>query len=126
MNHRKTLAKLRSGNNNMRIESGRHCIPKIPENLRICQYCSSNEIENEIHFLLYCNHFENIRKPLTNHIKLKYAGFDSLGEQDKLIFLFNNVDTNVCKKLGYFVYEALQIRNEYTNRQIHNRFQPIV
>jgi len=32
----------------------------------------------------------------------------------------------VCNKLGYFVYEALQIRNDYTNRQIHNRFQPIV
>ena len=77
-------------------------------NLRICQYCSSNEIENEIHFLLYRNHFENIRKQLTNDIKLKYARFDSLGEQDKIIFLFNNVNTYVCKKLGYFVYEALQ------------------
>ena len=66
------------------------------------------------------------RKQLTNDIKLKYAGFDSLGEQDKIIFLFNNVDTYVCKKLGHFVYEALQRRNEFTNRQIHNRFQPIV
>ena len=33
MTHRKALAKLRSGNHNLRIESGRHCIPKIPENL---------------------------------------------------------------------------------------------
>ena len=99
---------------------------RIPENLRICQYCSFNEIENEIRFVLYCNHFENIRKQLTNDVKLKYAGFDSLGEQHKIIFLFNNVDTYVCKKLGYFVYEPLQIRNEYTNRQIHNRSQPIV
>ena len=96
INHRKALAKLRSGNHNLRIESGRHCIPKIPENLRICQYCSSNEFGNDIHFLLYCNHFENIGKQLTNDIKLKYAGFDSLGEQDKIIFLFNNVDSYVC------------------------------
>ena len=63
---------------------------------------------------------------MKNDIKLKYAGFDSLGEEDKIIFLLNNVDAYVCKKLGYFVYEALQTRNEYTNRQIHNRFQPIV
>ena len=114
-NHRKALAKLRSSNHNLRINS---------ENLRICQYCSSHEIENEIHFLLYCNHYQNIRKQLTNDIKVKYAGFESLnlGEQDKI----NNVDTYVCKKLGYFVYEALQIRNEYTNGQIHNKFQPIV
>ena len=48
-------------------------IPKIPENLRKCQYCSSNEIESEIHF-------ENVfHAPLqlTNDMKLKYAGFDS-------------------------------------------------
>ena len=103
-------------------------MPLNSENLRICQYCSSHEIENEIHFLLYCNHYENIRKQLTNDIKVKYAGFESLnlGEQDKIIFLFNNVDTYVCKRLDYFVYEALQIRNEYTNGQIHNKFQPIV
>jgi hypothetical protein len=33
--HRQSLAKLRSGNHNLRIETGRHCLPKIPENLRI-------------------------------------------------------------------------------------------
>ena len=44
-NHRKALAKLRAGNPNLRIDSGRHCLTKIPKDLRICQYCSSNEIE---------------------------------------------------------------------------------
>ena len=44
-NHRKALAKLKAGNHNLRIESGRHCLTKIPEDLRICQYCSSNEIQ---------------------------------------------------------------------------------
>ena len=52
--HRQSLAKLRSGNHNLRIETGRHCLPKIPENLRICQNCESKDIENEIHFLLEC------------------------------------------------------------------------
>ena len=33
LKHRKTVAKLRSGNHNLRIESGRHCTPKIPEHL---------------------------------------------------------------------------------------------
>ena len=35
--HRRAVAKLRSGNHSLRIESGRHCIPKLPESLRICQ-----------------------------------------------------------------------------------------
>lgn len=50
--HRRAIAKLRSGHHSLRIESGRHCIPKLPESLRIRQYCChSNQIEDEIHFL---------------------------------------------------------------------------
>ena len=51
LKHRQALAKLRFGNHNLRIDSGRHCTPKLPETLRICQYCCSNQIENEMHFL---------------------------------------------------------------------------
>ena len=51
--HRQSVAKLRSGNHDLRIETGRHCVPKIPENLKICQNCSSSEVENEIHFLFF-------------------------------------------------------------------------
>ena len=55
LQHRKTVAKLRSGNHDLRIETGRHCVPKIPENVKICQHCSSNNIENEIHFIFDCS-----------------------------------------------------------------------
>lgn len=48
--HRQTVAKIRSGKHKLRIESGRHCIvPKVPVALRICQYCSSGEIEKGNH-----------------------------------------------------------------------------
>ena len=50
LKHRQAVAKLRSGNHRLRIETGRHCIPKLPESLRICQYCRSNQIEDENHF----------------------------------------------------------------------------
>ena len=42
LKHRQALAKLRSGNHNLRTESGRRCTPKLPETLRICQCCCSN------------------------------------------------------------------------------------
>ena len=56
--HRRAVAKLRAGNYNLRIETGRclHSTPKLPEHLRICQYCSSNEV----HFLFSCNRYETI------------------------------------------------------------------
>ena len=52
LQHRQSAAKLRSGNHDLRIETGRHCVPKIPENVRICQHCSFNNIENELHFIV--------------------------------------------------------------------------
>jgi len=41
-------------------------------------------------------------------------------KKTKLFFFFNNVDTYIRKKLGYFVYKALQLRNLNTNRQVYN------
>ena len=110
LKHRRAVAKLRSGNHSLRIESGRHCVPKLPESLRICQHCRSNQIENENHFLFHCDRYNTIRQQITNDIVLKYSSFDLLNDTDKTIFLFNNVDSFICKKLGYFVYEALHIR----------------
>ena len=49
--HRQAIANLPSSNHKLRIETGRYHLPKIPENLRICQLCLSNKAENEIHFL---------------------------------------------------------------------------
>ena len=108
LKHRRAVAKLRSGNHS--LESGRHCVPKLPESLRICQHCRSNQIENENHFLFHCDRYNTIRQQITNDIVLRYPSFDLLNDTDKTIFLFNNVDSFICKKLGYFVYEALDIR----------------
>ena len=52
--HCQAVAKLRSSNHTFRIETDRYRLPKIPENLRICQFCSSNKVKNDIHFLLEC------------------------------------------------------------------------
>jgi len=69
----RVVAKLRLGlqvsdDLNLRIENGRHSTPKLPEHLRICQCCSSNEVENEPYFLLSCNRYDTIRKSLMDDI----------------------------------------------------------
>ena len=106
LKHRRAVAKLRSGNHKLRIESGRHCVPKLPEYLRICQHCRSNQIENENHFLFHCDCYKTIR----SDIVLKYPTFNLFSGTEKTIFLFNNADPFICKKLGYFIYEAFNIR----------------
>ena len=120
LKHRRAVAKLRVGNHNPRIETGRHSYPKLPEHLRICQNCSSNEVENEEHFVLNCSRYNTIRKSLIDYIVRNYSDFSSLDANQKIIFLFNNIDAFLCKKLGYFIYEAFALRNESTIATIVN------
>ena len=74
--HRRAVAKRRAGNHSLRIETGRHSTPKFPEHLRICQYFSSNEVENEAHFVLFCNKYDTIRNSIMEDIISKYPEFD--------------------------------------------------
>ena len=80
------MAKLRSGNHSLRIESGRHCVPKLPECLGICQHCHSNQTENENHFLFHCDRYKTIRQQITSDIVLKYPLFNLLMILKKLIY----------------------------------------
>ena len=96
--NRRAVAKLRAGNHNLRIETGRHSTPKLPEHLRICQYCSSNEVENEVHCLLSCNRYDTITKSLMDDIISKYSDFYSLNAHHKIVFLFNIIGAFICKE----------------------------
>ena len=97
-NNRQLVAKLRSGNHDLRIETGRHCIPKVPKHLRICKFCSDNEVENESHFLFSCNLYQNIRKKFFDDVSLKYPNFKF-----------------ICKKLRYFTFGAFQKRKQWSH-----------
>ena len=56
---RKELVKLRIGNHNLRIETGRY--DQIPRVNKLCPICASNQIEDESHFLIYCNKYSILR-----------------------------------------------------------------
>ena len=105
--HRQAVAKLRSSNHKLRIETDRYHLPKIPENLRICQLSSWNKVENEIHFLFECNLYKNLRQHFFQDVEAKYSKFVDFNESEKVIILFNNVDPYVCKKRGYYVYLSI-------------------
>ena len=58
LNERK-LVKFRIGNHKLRIETGRY--DQIPRVNRLCPLCKSNQIEDESHFLIYCNKYSTLR-----------------------------------------------------------------
>ena len=65
-----------------------------------------------IPYFTVIDRYKTIRQQITNELVLKYPSFNLLNDTEKTIkfFLFNNADSFICKKLGYFIYEALNIR----------------
>ena len=59
LKHRSAFAKFRCGVAPIRLETGRY--ENIPENERLCPYCSVF-VEDEIHVMLNCNLYENERR----------------------------------------------------------------
>ena len=52
----------------VQIGTGRHAVPKTPENLRICPYFHLNEVEHELLFLFNCNLYDILRSNFYRNI----------------------------------------------------------
>ena len=64
--HRRTLAKFRSCNLPLAIETGRYTRPKTPVNERLCKYCNINAVEDETHFFVDYEFYSDLRYELFN------------------------------------------------------------
>ena len=65
---RRQLAKLRSGTNSLRIETGRYDGRQISD--RICKTCWG-DVEDEIHFLMECETYTDIRRECLEELNIK-------------------------------------------------------
>ena len=72
---RRTLAKLRCGNLPLEIDLGRFNRPKTPLENRICKMCSMNVIENELHFMMECPLYNNLRYDQIQQMKCYITDF---------------------------------------------------
>ena len=85
---RKAIARIRASSHNLGIELGRHSRPiPTPINERLCIYCSSNSIDDELHFVLNCQKNINERNTLLSQLPSQVI---SLNQHDLFIYLFNN------------------------------------
>ena len=87
--HRRILAKFRSGSLPLQIEIGRYAKPKVPLDNRICKLCKDNVVEDELHFLLCCDFYSDLRRPLINKAQLCNVDFTNMLIKDKFIFIMN-------------------------------------
>ena len=103
------FAQLRCGILPLAIEVGRYRDVPLPE--RTCQVCNQ-AVEDEIHFLLTCDVYSNLRRKLIS----KAIGFDNsftqLDEIEQFVFLVSNLQKPVIQ----FLTEALAIRTNLLTR----------
>ena len=82
------MTKLRTGTNMLRVETGRwerinskvegkNVRIKMPREQRICKLCVMNKVEDETHFLVECEAYQNRRKTMEKEIQ-RYLTKDKL------------------------------------------------
>ena len=94
------LFSLRSGILPIRIETGRYYPNPLPPHDRICPGCDL-DVENEIHFVMYCPDYNLQRLQLFNTAKEVQPNFEDMSDRDKFSLLISDplIIRNTCNYL---------------------------
>ena len=87
------------------IEVGRY--NKIPKSERFCPFCPIS-VEDEIHFLINCKSYNELRKQLLNSALKVKPYFSYYSERDKFCFLLSC--ENLVDEVAKFVWDAMELR----------------
>ena len=105
---RSCLSRLRLSNHKLMIEVGRH--QKLQRHERICQVCK-RYVEDEVHFLINCELYDKIRKPLFEFCIEQKTNFMYYTDKEKFIFMMTSSD--LTYELAKFLHKAFNIRDEH-------------
>ena len=114
---RKRLSQLRLGVLPLRIETDRFSRVKVDAKNRFCRQplCKNSivsshsdqlEVENEFHFLMYCNQYADLRSVLFS--KLSCPQFDQMNDQNKFCYMLTC--PLVARIVGQFIIDAFDSR----------------
>ena len=85
--YRAVLAQFRNGILPLKVEAGG--LSNIPLAKRLCEFCWWNAIEDETHFLLYCDHYNELRRNSFNLISQSSPAFEELDQRDQIKILMD-------------------------------------
>ena len=114
--HRITLARLRTNCHSLEIKVGRHHKPPIPENEKICRFCSTSSIDNETHFLLECPTTDSLRSLMLFSVESIYQDFQSLSGVEKTKLILSSVNRNIVYETAHYIYMAFELRKILSRR----------
>jgi len=106
---RLSFSKLRVSAHKLLIEAGRHTIPRIQPNDRICKQCNLNEVEDEFHFIMHCKLYDNLRSNFMSELN-DIIVTTNYSEEDFFITIMSAKDTDILKVVLNFVNLAFKKR----------------
>ena len=102
---RAQFCRLLCSGHNLAIELGRRL--DIPRSERTCMLCGSNDVEDEVHFILKCSSLQNLRE---KYIPLEYRVMPGWNSALSLIINPENTD-NLLK----YCFHAFKLRDKKLN-----------
>ena len=105
--HRSIMAQLRSGVLPLRVETGR--FTQIPLEFRLCIFCESNNIEDEVHFIFECSLYDNIRRRFFDKLQQFHPSWPNLNVDQKLLLLMSK---EFVKDTAEFVHQCFVTRRK--------------
>ena len=111
--HHRILAKFRSCNIPLAMENGRYTKPKTPLAERLCKFCDSAVVEDEIHFLTDCECCSDFRYELFHYANIINTDFMSLTSEGILIYLMQNNALQI--ELASFLLQMNRRRHSAVN-----------
>ena len=101
------IARFRLSSHNLKIETGRHSIPKIPKELRRCDKCNTGDIEDEIHCLLICTNNTVPRTDLLSVTSGKISDSYQLNKTQQFIALMSDKRPEMIQAIGSYLNKVM-------------------
>ena len=101
------IARFRLSSHKLKIESGRHEIPKLPLEERKCDKCRSGEIEDELHCLLICSKHIIPRTELLIKAVNCINDFSDLDLTHQFVALMTSKNQDLIKAIGEYLNKVL-------------------
>ena len=112
--HKIALSRLRTSCHQLEIEVGRHHKPPIPENERICEYCSTSSVDNETHVLLECPATDSLRQTLLNTVQSLHPHFQNLSSIERMKLILASTKKNIVCEAASYTYRAFEHQKRLT------------
>jgi superfamily II helicase len=90
------------------IERGRYKGQNLEE--RICSQCSSDEVEDEIHFVTKCTQY-SLRQNLYAKINILCKNFKDLDNHNKCIWLLSNEEPDIYILMAEFIINSFNLHS---------------